>query len=235
MTTIDEVLAFCFDGPLPPCAAELQQWLRDSRRFKAFVINHRVKIRAKLKGARDEAGLLDVLAELQTAALILRDDRFTLEYERYAAARQRGPDFTATYRTHTLCNVEVRRIRSSELQEGNASATANKLAAVLCDKVGQMPPSIINLLWLESGGDITIEDLARTAAALRQRAESKDEAFFRRCDCKDAAHFLKQYGQLSAIVLHRAGGCTVWLNPLARHRAPPDIVAAIQRLQPAQE
>lgn len=235
MSTIDELLTFCFDGPQPPFAVELEQWLRDSRRFRAFVMHHRVKIRAKLKGARDEAGLLDVLAELRTAALILRDERFTLEYERYTAARQRGPDFTATFRTHTLCNIEVRRIRSSELQAGNDNATANKLAAVICDKAGQMPPSIVNLLWLESGGDLSREDLTRAAAALRQRAEGKDDAFFRRCDYKDAAHFLKQFSRLSAVVLHQAGGCTLWPNLLARHKAPLEIIAAVQKLQSAQE
>src|SRR5947207_9376737 len=103
----------------------------------------------------------DLRAELETAALLLRDERFTLEYEKYAASRQRGPDFTVTFKTHTPFNVEVRRIRSVELDDGNNEAPTGKLMAVLCDKVGQMPPSIINLLWLVAEREISQADLTR--------------------------------------------------------------------------
>src|SRR6185369_2610002 len=97
---------------------------------------------------RDENGMNDLRAELETAALLLREERFTLEYEKYAALKQRGPDFTVTFKTHTPFNVEVRRIRSLELDDENAEARIGKLMSVLCEKVRQMPPSIVNLLWL---------------------------------------------------------------------------------------
>jgi hypothetical protein len=61
--------------------------VRGSRRFKAFAITYRSKIRAKLKNAREEGGMKDLRAELETAALLLREARFTLEYEKYAASK----------------------------------------------------------------------------------------------------------------------------------------------------
>jgi hypothetical protein len=97
---------------------------------------------------RDEDGMKDLRAELETALWLLREKRFTLEYEKYAASKQRGPDFTVTFKTHTLFNVEVRRIRSAKLDDADVEARIGKLMAALCDKVRQMPPSIVNLLWL---------------------------------------------------------------------------------------
>ncbi len=242
MTALDDLLDEIFDGQQPAFYPEFAGWLRESRRFKAFAGTYRAKIRAKLKNARDEAGLKDVRAELETAALLLRDERFTLEYEKYAASKQRGPDFTVTFRTHTPFNVEVRRIRSAELGDGDDSddgddgddedgeARIGKLMAVLCAKVGQMPPSIVNLLWLYGERELVEADLDGAALTLRQLAERKAEDFFTRRGFRDAADFLRQYRQLSGIVWRRAGGQAVWLNALARHKAPPEIVTALQRL-----
>jgi hypothetical protein len=210
---------------------EFEGWVRGSRRFKAFATNYRAKIRAKLRNAREEAVMKDVRAELETAALLLRDERFTLEYEKYAASRGRGPDFTVTFKTHTPFNVEVRRIRSVELGEGDAEARTVKLMAVLCDKVGQMPPSIVNLLWLTAERQISEADLNHAVGTVRQLAEGKAEDFFKKRGFDSAASFLKQYRQLSGIVLRQSGETVVWLNSLARHKAPPEIMTAIQRLE----
>lgn len=230
MTALDDLLSNIFDGTQPALYAEFAGWVRGSRRFKAFADSYRGKIRAKLRNARDDAGMVDLRAELETAALLLRDDRFTLEYEKYAAARQRGPDFTVTFRTRTPFNIEVRRVRSVELDDGDADARANKLIAVLCDKAGQMPPSIVNLLWLTADSALDEADVSRAAVTLRQLAERKAEDFFTRRGFESAADFLKQHRQLSGIVLHHLGANVVWLNPLARHKTPPEIVTAIRRL-----
>lgn len=219
-----------FDGKNTPLSREFKDWVQASRQFKAFATTYKTKIRSKLKNARDDAGLKDIRAELETASLLLHEERFTLEYEKYAASKQRGPDFTVTFKTHTPFNVEVRRIRSSELEEGEPEARTSKLMSVLCDKVRQMPPSIVNLLWLTAETEIPEEDLTRAVVTLRQLAESKNEDYFTRRGFKSAADFLKQFSQLSGIVLHQAGGNVVWLNSLARHKAPPEIVNAIQRL-----
>lgn len=230
MTALDDLLDYIFDGEKPALYAEFEGWVRGSRRFKAFAIGYRGKIRAKLKSVRDEGGMKDLRAELETAALLLREERFALEYETYAASKQRGPDYTVTFKTHTPFNVEVRRIRSAELDDGDAEARTGKLMAVLCDKVGQMPPGIVNLLWLITEREISEADLTRAGTTLRQLAERKAEDFFTRRGFESAADFLKQYRQLSGIVARLSGETMVWLNSLARHKTPPEIVTAIRRL-----
>lgn len=230
MAALDDLLDDIFDGKRPPLYPEFEAWVRASRRFRAFAVSYRAKIRAKLKNTRDEGGLQDLRAELQTAALLLREEHFTLEYEKYAVSKQRGPDFTVTFKTHTRFNVEVRRIRSVEMDAGDTEARLGKLMAVLCEKAGQMPPRIVNLLWLIAEREISEADLNRAAMTLRQLAERKAEDFFARRGFENAAGFLKQYRQLSGIVLRPSGGNGLWLNSLARHKPPPEIVAAIQRL-----
>ncbi|MCC6612905.1 MAG: hypothetical protein IT320_05455 [Anaerolineae bacterium] len=233
MSALDDLLNHIFDGKTPPLRAEFDGWLRDSRRFRAFATTYRDKIRAKLKNARDEGGRLDVRAELETAALLLREERFALEYEKYAASKQRGPDFTVTFKTHTPFNVEVRRMRPLELEGDEADARLAKLMAVLCDKVGQMPPSIVNLLWLVAERDLSEEDVTNAANTLRQLAERKVELFFTQRGFESAAAFLRAYQHLSGVVICQADVIAVWLNPLARHKTPPDIVTAIRRLKQA--
>jgi hypothetical protein len=230
MTTLDDLLDDIFDRKKTALRREFEGWVRNSRRFRAFATTYRGKIRSKLKKAGDDAMMKDLRAELETAALLLREERFTLEHETYAASRQRGPDFTVTYRTHTPFNVEVRRLRSVEVEEQDSEARTGKLMAVLCDKVGQMPPSIVNLLWPIAEREVSEDDVSHAAVTLRGLAERKIEDYFTRRDFESAADFLRQYQRLSGIVLRQPGGNVVWLNPLARHKAPPEIVAAIRRL-----
>lgn len=230
LTTPDDLLDYVFDGKQLELYAEFERWVRGSRRFRAFATSYRGKIRAKLKNARDDASVKDLQAEFEAAALLLRDERFTLEYEKYATTKQRGPDLTVTYRTHTRFNVEVRRIRSTDLDEEDPEAITGKLIAVVCDKAGQMPPGIVNLLWLAADRPIHEADLIRAVTTLRQFAEQKDEAFFIRRGYASAAVFLRQYRQLSAIMLRQPGAATWWLNPLARHPASAQIITALQRL-----
>lgn len=229
LPALDDLLDELFDGRRTALYAEFAGWARGSRRFAAFAADYRGKIRAKLRNVRDEAGLADVRAELEAAALLLRDERFTVEYEKYSAAKQRGPDFTVTFKTHIPFNVEVRRVRAGEA-DGDAEARATRLVYVLCDKVKQMPPSIVNLLWLSADGAPAEADLSAATTTLRQLAERKADDFFARRGFDDAADFLTQYRRLSGVVLRQAGRNTVWLNPLTRHKAPPEIAAAIARL-----
>jgi hypothetical protein len=230
MSTLDDLLNDIFDRKKPAFYPEFEGWVRSSRRFKAFATTYHTKIRSKLKNARDEAGLKDLHAELETAALLLHEERFTLEYEKYMASKQRGPDFTVTFRTHTPFNVEVRRIRSVELEGGENDACIGKLMTVVCDKVGQMPPSIVNVLWLIAERELSEADLISAVTTLRQRAEHKAEDFFTRRGFESAAHFLRQYTQLSGIVLRQSETNVFWSNSLARRKTPPEIMTAIQRL-----
>lgn len=230
MASFDALLDEIFDGRRTALAVEFEAWLRQSRRFQAFATTYRAKIRAKLRNAQDEGSLLDVRAELAAAAQLLRDERFTLEYETYAAVKQRGPDFTVTFRTHTRFNVEIRRLRAVELADGDEEAGAARLMSVLLDKVGQMPPSIVNFLWLWAGPETSEPDLIRAATTLRQLAERKTEELFTRRGFESAADFLGRYRRLSGVMMPQSEEIILWLNPVARHPAPPDLVNALRRL-----
>lgn len=234
MSEIDDLLDYIFDGERPAFYGEFEGWVRASRRYRAFAALYRAKVRAKLRHATRRAGpdgpdggLGDVRAELEAAALLLREERFAVEYETYAARKQRGPDLTVTFKGHTPFNVEVRRVRGGE---DAGEARAARLAAVLCDKVGQMPPGIVNLLWLLPEGELTADDVARAAVALQRLAERKEEAYFARWGFDSAADFLRQYARLSGVALRLPGEIAVWLNPIARHNAPPAVVSAMRRL-----
>ncbi len=173
---------------------------------------------------------MDLRAELEVAALLLQDRQLALEYEKYAALKQRGPDFTVTFKTHTPFNVEVRRIRCAELDGEDAEARALKLVAVLCDKVGQMPAGIVNLLWLAADCPLSEANVNDAMALLRQLAERKAEDFFTRRGFKSAAVFLRHYRHLSGIVVRQPGAFVVVPNALARHKVPPELVRALRRL-----
>ncbi len=226
MAALDDLLDAVFGAERPPFFEEFAGWARDSRRFRDFATEYSTKIRAKLRRAGDDEALADVRAELATAALLLGDRRFTLEYEKYAASRQRAPDFTVTFRTHTPFNVEVRRLRRLEL-DGDYRG---KLMTVLADKVGQTQPGMPNLLWLIAGAPLTVEGLDGAAAALRALAERKEEPYFTRRGYRSAAEFIRRYQQLSGIVLHRPEAIALWLNPIARHKTPPDVEKALRAL-----
>ena len=172
----------------------------------------------------------DVRAEFETAALLLRAESFTLAYETYAASKQRGPDFTVTFKTHTPFNVEVRRIRSLELEEQGTETRIGKLMAVLSDKVGQMPPGIINLLWLISEREISSSDITRAVTTLRRVAGHKTESGEMSRSIQRAAEFQKYSHRLSGVVLRHAEDLAFWQNPLARHHTPTEIVNVLMRL-----
>jgi len=230
MSALDDLLNDLFDGRQTPLRREFEGWLRDSRPFTAFAGRYRAKIRAKLRQAGDGDRLLDARAELEAAARLLRESRFAVEYETYAAAKQRGPDLTVTFKGHTPFNVEVRRLRPGEPDE-DATARATRLAAVLLDKARQMPPGIANVLWLATGADFAEADLDAAAAALRRPAEHRADDFFAARGYENAAAFLRQYQRLSAVMLHRPDAAFVlWPNPVARHRLPPELSAALRRL-----
>jgi hypothetical protein len=230
MSALDDLLNAIFGETKPFFSAEFEAWVRQSRRFKAFATSYQSKIRAKLKSVRDEEAMKDLRAELEAAARLLREERFTLAYEQYAAAKQRGPDFTVTFKTHTPFNIEIRRIRNLELDDENPEARLGKLIAVLCDKVRQMPPSIVNVLWLIAEPAISAVEVNQAALTLRQLADHKVEDFFTRRGFKHAADFLKHCCQLSGVVLPQPNANVLWLNPSARHRVLPEIGMALQRL-----
>lgn len=230
-TLLDEI----FNGLNSPLYTSLKttfaQWILDSRPFLVFATANRTKIRAKIRTAHDPDRLADVRAELATAATLLRDPRLRVEYETYVASGKRGPDFTATFRENTRFNVEVRRLRAS----GEPEAVITKLVEVLADKIGQMPPSAINVLWFALDGaqgesPITLGEVITALQVLRGLAEQKVEEFFTRRGFKSAADYQKHLAQLSAILLQGTPGGDLWLNPQARHALPNELVTALRKL-----
>ncbi len=229
MATIEALLDELFAASRPPLYDEMAGWLRSSRRMRSFIESQRTKIRAKLRSAGTVDGLLDVRAELQAAHLLLGDERFAVEYEAFAAARSRGPDFTVTFRTHTRFNVEVRRLRSVDTDEPAPGAASAKLQAVLCDKLGQMPAGALNFLWLAAEGETTLEQVAQAVAQLQQLAAHKQDELFARRGYADAADFLRRLARLSGVLLQQPHGASLWLAPQARHKPPPALATALQR------
>ena len=101
MTTVDELLDYIFDGKKTAFYREFESWVLDSRRFKAFAIDHRAKIRAKLKNVARRRRYAGFRCGAGNCDVAVRSERFALEYEKYAASKQHGPDYTVTFRTHT--------------------------------------------------------------------------------------------------------------------------------------
>jgi hypothetical protein len=203
-------------------------WTAASPRFRMFLAEHANKIARKLRTAQGAEGRRDVLLELYAAHRLLLDRRITLEYERYAADKARGPDFTATFRTRTPFNVEVRRLR------GANAGDLGRWVNVLCDKLRQMPPSIANVLLMGHDADLTVPlDVGEAMTRLRALAERKDDEFFARRGLEGAKDYLRQLQRLSAIVLVTGwecadgGAAALWLNPAAKHPLPHDLKQAL--------
>jgi len=221
--TFNELLSHIFEGKTHFLSTEFEKWVRSSRRYKAFAETYRDKIRKKHRVANSNEQLENLGLELETAYWLLQDNRFEVGYESLAASQQRSPDFTVTFRTHTHFNVEV-----TLLAQLSNETVANKLTSVICEKIKQMPPSFINLLVIGSR-DIGSDPLIAATAALRTLIEQKDEAYFTRRGFLNATEFVRQYHRLSGIML-RHSGSFLWVNPLAKHPIPNNLINALRQL-----
>jgi hypothetical protein len=235
--TADELLTYIFDGRSPALAAEFAVWLTASPRFKAFAELYRDKVRKKIRGIRDEEGLRDLRFELEVAYLLLGEPRFTVEYEKGGVGKQRGPDFCVTYKTRISFNVEVKHIRLAERAGRTEQQEFGKLANIACQKIGQLPPGMINLLVVAyDGGAHDGFDAAAAMTRLRTLAEQKNEDFFARRGFTSTREFFRQYQRLSAALFSGLGAPengaagAVWFNVIARHPLPADLRAIVLRL-----
>jgi hypothetical protein len=112
--TRDDLIGYIFRGSTHKPSRRLRGLLRDCPRFSAFVELNRDKIRKKIRCAIGKEDLCDVLAELRVACLLLIDGRIILKYETYGS-RIRAPDLTAVFMKSVNLNVEVARIRRSQM------------------------------------------------------------------------------------------------------------------------
>lgn len=206
-------------------------WVVAAPRFHAFVETYRDKIRKKVRTAQADGGLDDVLAELAVAALLLRDRRLAVEYEKLGVGKQRAPDLTAIFKTHTPFHVEVTRLRSPGADgAGEREAFVQKMAMTILGKLGQLQPSGINLLAFvldeDSAGN---HEIQAAIERLQQHAVQKDDAFFARRGLTNSRHFQRQQQRLSGIILCTTLSptgprlTTLWLNPQARHPVPAEL------------
>ncbi|MGB8984164.1 MAG: hypothetical protein WCC12_20020, partial [Anaerolineales bacterium] len=140
MTKPADLTAYLFEGQPHPLSAELARWMDASPRFTLFVETYRDKIRKKVRLARDPETVLDLRGELEVARCLLADRRLEVAYEPYASAKRRGPDFAVTYRTNTVFNVEVARMRT------DPSRKEERFLRLLLYKLGQMQAGMSNLL-----------------------------------------------------------------------------------------
>ena len=96
MTQPADLIAYLFEGQPHLLVEELFQWMEASTRFTLFVETYRDKIRKKLRITREPESILDLRSELDTARGLLGDRRLDIQYEPYASAKRRGPDFAVT-------------------------------------------------------------------------------------------------------------------------------------------
>jgi hypothetical protein len=224
----DALIAYLFGADSSPLATDVGAWLVTSPRFRLFAETYRDKIRKKARGLRDDEGRRDLSFELGIAFHLLEERRFALEYESYGMTA-RAPDFRVTFRTHVRFNVEVRRLRPGPTFD--ATVDQARLIRAVCDKLGQLPPAMINLLVLGADVASSAGALDRAMLWLQDRAANKDDPVFRQRGFTTARDFLRHYQRLSgALWLAGESGARevdLWRNPQARHPLPADLARAI--------
>ena len=228
---LDDLIGYLFGANDSALAAEVGPWLVASPRFRVFAETYRDKIRKKARGLRDDESRRDFAFELATAIRLLTERRFALEYEPYGVG-QRAPDFGVTFRSTLRFNIEVRRLRQPAPTTGSPAERGPLIRAV-CDKLGQLPPAMINMLVLGADGPSSAaEALAPAMLWLQSRAADKDEALFVQRGFKGVRDFLRHYQRLSGALWLAGGsgvpGASLWRNPQARHSLPVDLARALE-------
>jgi hypothetical protein len=239
----EELLTYVFDDQPHLLAQPMAAWLASSRRFMTFVTNYRDKIRKKLRTTPDQASLLDLRLELETAYLLLDQRRLSLVYEP-RCEQPRCPDFAVTFTTILTFMLEVTRLQA-EQKNTLATPAANtipedplvdeRLADTICSKLGQLLPQCSNVLLVGVEAlHLTHDDLRATMVHIQQRAEQNDSTFWQRYQFRNRADFFKHYQRLSDVLVRgpqlQAGGATaVWVNPQAKHSLPGKVRMALYR------
>jgi hypothetical protein len=232
---INEALHYLFDGQPHPLAAEMETWLRSSRRFGAFVTTFRDKIRKKLRVMQDRETLYDLRLELETAYLLLQERALSLAYEPEQSKQGRSPDFAVSFTTSLTFMVEVTRLRDALSSETNELLAGERLADAICSKMSQLLPKRSNVLIV--GGDalpLPESELSRIMLRVQQRVERNDPAVWRRYGFRQRADFFRYYQRLSEVLvrgstLRAAEQPVVWVNQQAKHPLPGRVRTALYR------
>ena len=253
MMATNQLLGSLFDDPAHVLVAPLDRWIAASPHFAAFVNTYRDKIRKKARGTRGVEALRDLEAELETAYLLLRAGHFAVAYEPHGTGKTRAPDFTVTAKTRVTFNVEVTRMRASrradclhreEARSADDDAAVEpsfdrhhhggRLADIVCGKLGQLLPSMINVLVVVAEGDAMAHlDVPRAMTRLKDRAERRETSLFTRHGFRGTPDFFKHYQRLSGLLVRSAwdpesGSCPIlWTNSQAKHPIPAKILALL--------
>jgi hypothetical protein len=238
-----ELVEYVFDGQPHPLSGVLLGWMESSARFTAFLETYQDKIRKKIRLARDPESGLDLQCELEVAYCLLQDRRLDLVYERYASAKRRGPDFTVTYRTNLAFNIEVTRLRVEGDEGGdtlgdvsgtnratNLSRQEERIQRILLAKLGQMQPSIANLLVIHTSNQLAQSiDLSRLIQELKIRVEVNELPVYAANLYTNPAAFYRDFLHLSAILL-KAANPQVWVNKQARPGLDEKVLSLVSSL-----
>lgn len=220
---VEQLVQFLRDGvaPLPgeDLDRDLGDWLSVSSRFVAFAEFHAAKIRKKLRTATETGARGAVMAELETAFLLLADRRIDLAFEAYGSGRK-GPDFTVTFRASHRFNLEVTRPRGGK---GDGAA----IPGPLLGKLRQLPNDAPNAILLAAGlvgSDTDVESIVR---AMKLRADRGDDEFFATRGLS-AKEFQDLHRRMALLIVGSAGGIGVhaWVNPEARRQLPDGAASA---------
>lgn len=115
----------------------LMDWLSTCPKFRTFLRAYSSKIRSKIRNAKSDEDLEDIIFELKVAYLFLLDNRFELEYEKYGTGNSRAPDFYIIFKQSINFNVEVKRIR-----ETNLGIRLKNILKVIGDRIREIPSGL---------------------------------------------------------------------------------------------
>lgn len=224
--TTSQLIADLFGNPGRPLAGWYAELLDAVPPLRSFTLDHRLKIRKKVRTAADAASRRDLRCELAVAALLTADRRSRVIYEPLNPTNRRGPDFLLQHKGHTSIYVEVSRMRPSPGAERDRS---ERLESVLCGKLNQMAAGSANLLALVNDAAPADTDAMTIAVQhLKRRAEAKDDAYFAFRGLAGARVFLQHLPSLTGIFLATPmdGVQELLLLPSARRPFPDDLARA---------
>lgn len=166
--TDSELINYITEGKRNALPIALTSWFLSCRRFKDFADLNQDKIRRKIRKSqmdhkdKAEEKLKDLILELEIAYLLLLDDRFEVDYEKYGTGKTRNPDFAIKFGESIEFNVEVTRIHQTDLE--------NRFNKWLQGTVGRIRKVPSNLgFWI----DVDMRDL--NTSLVSRLEDSKEE------------------------------------------------------------
>lgn len=228
MSAADRLVEAVCAAPGHSLAAPLRGWCASSRPFLAFAQANTTKLRRKVREAAGLEAQADVWAELAVAAWLLRSGSGTLTYEPLKAGGGRGPDFALSLPNGGVVYVEVARLRS-----GGSQHLTSKLARVLADKIGQLPPGAGGVLAAALPTGAPAGPLAPDALRLLARAAQGE--VLPGVPPEKARAFERLRVRLSGVLLLRTGevpaespAVTFWGHGGAAHPLSPAALRCLQ-------